>query len=67
VAIKTVPALTVVTMLTGQLGEAEHRAGTVLDVTDGDQVLVLSDFDALATVSTGMATPTAIGWDPRTS
>src|SRR5690349_13101420 len=36
-------------------GETEHRAGAVLGVADGDQVLVLADFDALATVSTGVA------------
>lgn len=36
-------------------GEAEYGAVTVLGVADGDQVLVLADFDALATVSTGVA------------
>jgi hypothetical protein len=36
-------------------GKTEHRAGAVLGVADGDQILVLADFDALATVSTGVA------------
>jgi hypothetical protein len=36
-------------------GEPEHGAGSVFGVADGDQVLVLAEFDALATVSTGVA------------
>jgi hypothetical protein len=35
-------------------GDPEHRAGPVVGVADGDQVLVVADFDALATVSTGV-------------
>jgi hypothetical protein len=38
----------------GLAGDPEHRAGPVVGVADGDQVLVLADFDALATVSTGV-------------